>query len=190
MMEIVKNAYIPESATSPRQLNRAKRHILVGESGEFAASFSKLPAFCTMFEKLNPGSQASVEVDLENNFESMFFGFRSCVDVMKSVGLPVFAIDGCHTSHPLFKGWKLLLLVGRLANNTILTISGQLCSTESADTFRLFARKNRELGLDDLFKNADTSFVRDDDKVYSAFDRAAELGKIFGGEIPAVFSDQ
>ena len=95
MMEIVKNAYIPESATSPRQLNRAKRHILVGEAGAFAASFSKLPAFCTMFEKLNPGSQASVEVDLDNNFESMFFGFRSCVDVMKSVGLPVFAIDGC-----------------------------------------------------------------------------------------------
>ena len=93
-------------------------------NGSFDQCFSKMPEFCEVFERDNPGSFASVQTDDAGHFESIFFGFRAVVEVLNTSGLPVFAIDGAHTGHTSFRGWKLLLLVGRLADNSIITVSG------------------------------------------------------------------
>ena len=96
MMQIVNNFCVPDTATSPRQVARTRQKILHAVNGSFDQCFSKMPEFCEVFERDNPGSFASVQTDDAGHFESIFFGFRAVVEVLKTSGLPDFAIDGAH----------------------------------------------------------------------------------------------
>ena len=73
-----------------------------------------------------------------------------------------------------------------------------LCSVESGQNWTLFARMSADIDVKDMFVNKETLFTCDkkkkknknkNKKKYTPTDREQELGTIFGGEKPDVFSD-
>ena len=145
-----------------------------------------------MFETANIGSKASVEVDNLHHFSSFFVGFRCVVDLLKEVGFSTFAVDACFTKHTLFRGWMIMILVGRLSTGRIVLVSCMICRSESKESWKLFAEKNEALGTLELFANKDSPFEnrREPNNVanakYAEKEIEALLNGTFGGELPLI----
>ena len=91
----------------------------------------------TQYKAKNPGSHAAYQVDENKVFKFLFFSIGPTIDLMKTAGIPMFALDGTHSKNHL--GGTILFLVGYDSNGHIRIVAFMFCDGETSENYKLFA---------------------------------------------------
>ena len=78
-------------------------------------------------------------------FKSLFFSIGPTIDLMKSAGIPTFALDGTHSKNHL--GGTILFLVAYDSNGQIRIVAFMFCDGETSENYKLFAERCKVAGV-------------------------------------------
>ena len=80
-------------------------------------------------------------------FQRCFISIPATINIAHGVGVRFSAVDAAFSKHPIYRQGYLHLLTTRDGNNRVMVLAWACCETESADTYKWFAKQCHDAGL-------------------------------------------